>query len=174
MYMMRQRIQSFGLRNEGASLIELALVTPLLLLLLVGAIDFGRAYYTAIELDTAAQAGAQYGAQNPLDIDGITNVVQLNATDIQMDAPTVTNGCECYDGTNNTPNTDMKNDAPCNTIGDPDPCATAPPAGGQAIPTNMVHWVDVKTTATYRPLFPYPGIPSSIPLQAQAVMRASY
>ena len=55
---MRRQVQR---RNErGASLVETALVLPLLLLLLVGIIDVGRAYYTYISIYNAAREGGRY------------------------------------------------------------------------------------------------------------------
>ena len=44
--------------QEGQSVIELALVLVPFMLLLVGAADFGRGYYLAIEVESAAEAGA--------------------------------------------------------------------------------------------------------------------
>lgn len=53
-----------GMSTEtGAALVEMALVMPLLLLMALGAGDFGRVMYTAITLAHAARAGAAYGAQ---------------------------------------------------------------------------------------------------------------
>lgn len=47
--------------QSGASLVELALILPLLVL---GAGDFGRVLYWSITLAQSASAGAQYGAQS--------------------------------------------------------------------------------------------------------------
>ncbi|MBE7159246.1 MAG: pilus assembly protein, partial [Rhodospirillales bacterium] len=62
-------------------MVELALLLPLLLLLLVGAVDLGRAFYVAIEVSSAASAGAVYGTQNPTDTAGMQNAAALNAPD---------------------------------------------------------------------------------------------
>ena len=53
--------------EEGSSLVEVALVLPMMLLLLVGSVDFGRGYYAAMEVSSAANAGACYGVQEPTD-----------------------------------------------------------------------------------------------------------
>jgi Flp pilus assembly protein TadG len=45
--------------------VELALVTPFLLLLLLGAIDLGRLFYAYIGIENAAREGAAFGAQAP-------------------------------------------------------------------------------------------------------------
>ena len=51
--------------RRGQSLVELAIVLPVLLLLTVGAIDLGRAYFGAINLENAVKEGAFFGARNP-------------------------------------------------------------------------------------------------------------
>jgi len=50
--------------QSGQALLEVALVTPMLLLLAVGIIEIGRYAYYSILVADAARAGAQYGAQN--------------------------------------------------------------------------------------------------------------
>ena len=42
--MLRRRLRS----ERGAALVELALSTPLLVVMIVGAVDFARAFYTAM------------------------------------------------------------------------------------------------------------------------------
>ena len=51
--------------SRGQSLVELAIVLPVLLLLTVGAIDLGRAYFGAINLENAVKEGVFYGARQP-------------------------------------------------------------------------------------------------------------
>ena len=51
--------------DEGQSLVELALALPLLLLILLGLADFGRAFYYTTIIANAARAGAAYLSQNP-------------------------------------------------------------------------------------------------------------
>jgi Flp pilus assembly protein TadG len=48
--------------DEGQSLVELGVLIPLLLIIVLGAIDFGRAYYAYISVTNAARAGAQYAS----------------------------------------------------------------------------------------------------------------
>ncbi|GAB5494212.1 MAG: hypothetical protein Phog2KO_44270 [Phototrophicaceae bacterium] len=52
-------------KENGQSLIEMALTLPLLLLLLSGLLDLGRAYYTYIALEEAAAEAAIYLAISP-------------------------------------------------------------------------------------------------------------
>lgn len=57
--------------QAGQSLTELAIFITLLLILLAGLIDLGRAYYTYLSLRDAAAEGAAYGSIHPDDTAGI-------------------------------------------------------------------------------------------------------
>jgi Flp pilus assembly protein TadG len=50
--------------EHGAELIEFALILPLLLLLCLGTIEFGRAYYNYNILTKGVRDGARYAASN--------------------------------------------------------------------------------------------------------------
>jgi Flp pilus assembly protein TadG len=54
--------------DRGAAAVELALVLPLLLLLVFGIIDFGRALNAQIEITSAAREGARWAALGRTDI----------------------------------------------------------------------------------------------------------
>lgn len=58
-------------KDKGQSLVELALLLPLLCLILVGIIDLGRAFNAYIVITNAAREGARYGALHPDDTSGI-------------------------------------------------------------------------------------------------------
>lgn len=67
-------------RNQyGSSLVEAALVSILLLLLMAGVADIGRAFYTYIALTNAAQEGARYAAHIPDNMKGIRDAVKEEA-----------------------------------------------------------------------------------------------
>jgi Flp pilus assembly protein TadG len=53
-------------------MIEFAFTLVIILILLVGVIDLGRAIFTYLALRDAAQEGASYGSYNPTDTSGIT------------------------------------------------------------------------------------------------------
>ncbi len=60
------RIGLFGRRRErGSNLVEAAIVLPVLLLLLAGVADVGRAFRAYIVLTAAAREGARYGMYFP-------------------------------------------------------------------------------------------------------------
>lgn len=48
--------------EEGAAVVEFALVLPILLFIVFGIIDFGRAFYTLNNIVSAVREGARYGA----------------------------------------------------------------------------------------------------------------
>jgi TadE-like protein len=52
--------------GRGQSVVEFALILPVMLLLLAGAIDLGRAFYAYVAVENAAKEGALYGARHPL------------------------------------------------------------------------------------------------------------
>jgi len=58
-------------RTRGQSLVEFALCLPLLMLILAGIFDLGRAFNAYIVITNAAREGAYYGSLNPFDTDGI-------------------------------------------------------------------------------------------------------
>lgn len=60
------RLTREAFNNErGQSLVELAISFPVMLLLLLGTIDFGMALYSFLIVRDAAQEGALYGSFNP-------------------------------------------------------------------------------------------------------------
>ena len=58
-------------RESGATLVEYALVAPLLFLLLFAIIEFGIIVLSYNTISNAAREGARYGAVNPSDSAGI-------------------------------------------------------------------------------------------------------
>ena len=52
-------------RPLGQSLVELALILPVMMLLFAGALDLGRAVYSQIMIENAAKEGALEAARNP-------------------------------------------------------------------------------------------------------------
>lgn len=56
------RPRKFIRNEEGAAVVEFALVMPILALIIFGIIDFGRAFYTVNNIISAVREGARYGA----------------------------------------------------------------------------------------------------------------
>lgn len=79
--------------TRGQSLMELAIVLPLLLLLVLAAVDYGRVFFCFQEVESAAAAGAQFGClttANATNTILITSNALLQASDIANLSPTVT------------------------------------------------------------------------------------
>src|SRR5713101_4412469 len=51
--------------RQGTAAVEFALILPILMLLLLGCIDFGRFPHSYIAVTNAARAGAGFGSVNP-------------------------------------------------------------------------------------------------------------
>src|ERR1043166_6026482 len=65
--------------QRGNTMIETALASTMMFLMLSGVIDFGRAYYFADAAASAARAGAQFGIESPANV-GNTAGMQAAAT----------------------------------------------------------------------------------------------
>jgi Flp pilus assembly protein TadG len=67
--------------GRGQALVEFALVLPLMLLLLLLAVDFGRLFTTYIAVNNAAREGAFYAAEHAADdpFDGPTYIAEVDA-----------------------------------------------------------------------------------------------
>lgn len=87
-----------GWRNQerksesGQGLVELALLTPMLVLILLGAVDFGRVFSASIQVTNAAREGAYFGArsfENAEDSAAIENVAIADSSSIFGIDPTV-------------------------------------------------------------------------------------
>jgi hypothetical protein len=85
-------------RNEktrGQSLVEAALALPVLVMLMLGLLDFGRAYYALVALRDAAEEGATYAAIYPKDAGGVKlraseasrQLVPINPNDVSVIYP---------------------------------------------------------------------------------------
>ncbi len=136
--------------EQGGSLVELVLLTPVFCILLLGAAEFGRLMYIGIEVSNAARAGVQYGAQNSstaTDISGMQTAALNDGPDVSSLAATASHYCVCSNGSASTcANTD---------------CSTS----------RILQYVQVNTTVTVSPLFTYRLPTGSVTLTGQAVQR---
>lgn len=154
------RLRILSKASHGVALVELALVIPILLLLVFGAVDFGRAYYAGLEVTNAAHAGAEYGSQYPSDTAGILAAARQSALNLSSNL-TVTVpswGCECSDNSSFTPSC-----LPAKPT-----CTANATRGG-----NAVNRVTVNASTAYTPLLPWPFIPSTITLHGAATIRGN-
>ena len=87
---MCRRARSPRPRDRGAAAVEFALLLPLLLLLVFGIIDFGRALNAQITLTQAAREGARVAA---LGQSGVTSRAQAAAIGLKGVAVSVVTAC---------------------------------------------------------------------------------
>jgi Flp pilus assembly protein TadG len=138
--------------EKGSAFVELALFTPVLLVMLVGALDFARVYYADITLANAAEVGALYGSRSvsaSSDTSGMQTAAINDGKDLTSLTAVATNYCAC--GASGAAQT-----CPATS------CTVANPAH---------RYVKVQTTYTFNTLFPIPGIPATVPMTRTAVIR---
>ncbi len=93
-------LRRFGRRDEGQALVEFALLTPFLLVFLVGILEFGRAWNAHIVVTQAAREGARKAAVYDPDItaDSIRHAVMqaIRGSNLNGDSTQIT--LENWDG----------------------------------------------------------------------------
>lgn len=85
-------------RERGAALVEFALIMPLLMILILGTMDFGFMINRDSLINSAAKEGAREGAVNPVAAD-MEAVVRSTLADLDQTALTVTISCRKPDAT---------------------------------------------------------------------------
>jgi len=136
--------------QSGSAAVELALVLPILLLLIIGVVDYGRAFYTSITVANAARAGAEYGAQGPatsVDTAGMKTFAQGDG----QDAGTLTLSAQTY----------------CECAGAVQVCTSTCPGG---IAPDV--FVEVTATKAVSMFFDYPGLPDTLTIVRKATFRS--
>ncbi len=76
--------------DRGQALVELAMITPVLLILMLGLIDYGRVYFAYVSVTNGARNGADYATLNcdPVcDEDGIESAVLSDTSDLLNTSP---------------------------------------------------------------------------------------
>jgi Flp pilus assembly protein TadG len=152
--------------SSGQSLLEVALLLPMLLAMLLGVIEMGRYAYISILVGGAARAGAAYGAQSlmqSVDTGGIqlaaNNDFRFNGQIPGSLTVTSSTSCGCDSGGTIT-------GFPCSTI-------TNGNAGSCTLPAHWVVMVSVTASGTFNSLFNYPGIPNTLTVSNTATFRVA-
>lgn len=131
---LRTRARKPG-RRRGQALVEFALVVPLLLLLIVIVIDFGRALYVQTAIQNGAREGARFGSVHPQWVDnatpGLSNPDPNNVKYRASTEPAAT-----------VPSTNVT--VTCTNAGVTESCTVA----------GSGHRIDVRVTATFTPITP--------------------
>lgn len=139
---------------RGAALTEMAILLPVLILLLLGSVDFGRGFFDALAVESAANAGAQYGGIDTVtakDTAGIRAAVlaDLGKTPGNRTVDVVVERyCNCKGGVS----------VACSSGS----CGTSTPRT----------YVSVTVEMPFVTMLDYPGIPHSMILRRTALQRA--
>lgn len=150
---MKAPIRFLRTETKGSALVELAIITPLMMLMLCGAMDFSRIVFAGIAVANAARAGVQYGALTPGHSGDIPGMIQAATDDAAGQGltgftATARNFCGCSGSTA---------EIACSAT-----CGGATPNG----------YVEVTANYTFSTVVNMPGIPSSTVLSSTARMRA--
>ena len=90
-------------RSRGQAVVEFALIIPVFMLLLLIAVDFGRLFFTYIQLNNTAREGAAYAALNPATDPATLTTAALAESNVQAQsgegAVTATASCVDSSGT---------------------------------------------------------------------------
>jgi Flp pilus assembly protein TadG len=143
-------------REEGQALVETALSMSLLLLLMLGAVEFGSMAYSAIAVENAARAAAQYGAQTHYTATDSTGMQQKAKNEYPTpSALTLTSSYSCS----------------CAGTGTSAVCAnnsvTAPECPNSYMEVNLT----VQTQVSYTPVIHIPGLSGPFQLRGAAKQK---
>jgi Flp pilus assembly protein TadG len=137
--------------ERGVASIEFALLAPMLLLMLIALVEIGLTSYQAMQVQSAAEAGALYAAKYGWNSAGIqAAVVTATAATGLTATPAPLTYCGC-------PQTTGISTVSCGAT------CTGGTAPGQ--------YVEVHASVTHQMILPYPGIPSPLVLQGTSTQR---
>ncbi len=140
--------------RAGATTIEFALAAPLLLGLLMPLADLGLAFSQQIQVQQAAQAGAEYASIHPWNTNSVTAITSAVTSASRLGAltaaPAPDQTCGCPDGSKIAA-------ATCNSL-----CANGEAAG---------YYIIVNAQVPYSPILPYSLLGNPTTLAAQATVR---
>jgi Flp pilus assembly protein TadG len=77
-------------KAHGQSLVEFAIILPILLLVILGAMDFARLFTTKIVLTNAAREGASYLSNHPADFANAYAAITAEVQEIELDSKNIT------------------------------------------------------------------------------------
>jgi Flp pilus assembly protein TadG len=135
--------------ERGQSLVETALVFPVLVTMLVGSVEMARVVRASIAVANAAKAGAQYGCENGFTAQDTTGI-QTAASNEAPNLTVITSssyGCMCSDGSSSTClNTDCSN-------------------------SHIEQTLTVNSQATVNATIQLPGLPKTFTVNGQSIQR---
>ena len=156
-------------RDEGSSLVELALASTLLSTMILGAAELGRLAWAAIETTNAAHAGVQYASTS-----------HAAAADYAVSSGTYSGGIVTAamadpDGFGTNSTIAVSNITPVCTCANSKYTPTSCTDNSTCSSNNTVmeETITVQTKSTFYPLIHVPGLPNSFTLYGQATQRVS-
>lgn len=135
--------------RRGNAMLEAALATPMLFLMLSGVIDMGRAFYFSDIAAGAARAGAQYGILSSANVGNTQGMVEAAKDEHARQVPDTMFSAEAFY---------FCQDAGGNTVD----CATNPDAEA---------YVKVVTRISYALIIPWPALANPMTIGGVSVMR---
>jgi Flp pilus assembly pilin Flp len=138
--------------KRGVSAIEFGFIMPIIIVMAIATLDLGQGIYRNMQVQNAAQMGANYAMARGFDKSLISGVVTGSTGFTSIKAtPEPKQFCGCASG------------AGIDAIDCNSKCA-----GG----ANPGTYVTVSAEGTYNTLLPYPLLPSSYQLKAQTTVRS--
>jgi Flp pilus assembly protein TadG len=139
--------------RSGTAALEFAFGAPLLVILLVGVVELGFSIYQAMQVQSAADAGAVYVAKHGWNSAAISAAVTgATAASGLTASPAPTQFCGC-------PSASGIAVATCGSL-----CASGAVAGG---------YVQINATLSHQTILSYPGITPPATFSAQTVVRVN-
>ena len=182
---MKRMVPSGG--HRGASLVEFALVLPLLLILIVNVVNFGGFFFDWITIENAARTGAQYAVLGGLSVGSppealapaIATVVVADLGSLKSSSSY--KGQVCRKTPSGPGSISATVTTTCTAIGTGGGSFPAAPPDDSNLEASkyVMTWIDV--TYTFNPLIPldfkFPGLklyatlPGNLNIHRRAVMR---
>jgi Flp pilus assembly protein TadG len=157
--------------------VELAFLTPLLLLLALGVIEIGRYAYIGIVAGNAARAGASFGVVRPGDGPGIVTAAcndflnNFGGKPICDGSATLSSN---HLGVTSTQTCGCDNSGTIATLYTGGAfCDDVPEATISACTGHWVAMINVQASGKFPALSTYPGIPGSLTITKTAIMRVN-
>jgi hypothetical protein len=144
-------------------MVEFAIVLPILILLALGAVDFGAVMGQSSSLESAVRAGAEVGKVIPTVTSSTLTGLGLFPSSV---TPTVNTVCTCADGT-----------WPTGATCPPSPLATPcsgkrnPFISGTPLDPRVIQYVQVSANQSYSPIVTYGGLGPPTSMTSQAFTR---
>ncbi|HEV2562015.1 MAG TPA: TadE/TadG family type IV pilus assembly protein [Rhizomicrobium sp.] len=144
-------ISDFAAAKRGLAAIEFAVIAPVMAMMVMCAVDLGLAINRHMQVEDAAQAGAEYAALHGFDATSISSAVTSATSWTGISAsPAPTQFCGCPGATSITP-------ATCGST-----CASG---------NNAAVYVSVGASGTYSTIVHCPLIPATFAFASKSTMR---